>query len=186
VFKSSDGLIVHTRADWNARVPTMPYARQPFIHSVVYHHGGPEGPPRFTDQAMASTLRSWQTFHQGPERQWSDIGYHWLMDGRGELWQGRPAWAVGAHVLQQNTGRLGLCFVQDGRVHGLTPGQEKTLRRLFRVKHTRLGLPAFKELVRNPGASFGVFAHRDVPGQSTECPGTELAADVKKIIKEWA
>jgi hypothetical protein len=185
MFNTNDGIEVHTRGDWGARQPVAPYARQPFVHSIVYHHGGPEGAPRMTDAHMAQTLRSWQAFHMGPERQWSDIGYHFLMDGHGGIWLGRPPWALGAHVLQQNTGRLGICFVQDGRSFGLTTGQEKTVRKLFRVRHNKLGLPAFKTLVNADGRDWGVFGHNEVPGQSTECPGSEISRDMKRIIKEF-
>lgn len=178
MFKTNDGIKVHTRADWGARLPAGPYARQPGITTVVYHHGGDEGKPRMTDSAMAATVRSWQGFHMGPFRQWTDIGYHLLMDGRGELWQGRPTWAVGAHVLQQNTGRLGLCYVQDGREHGFTKGQEETTRKLFKWKHNKMAFPSLEDV--------SVLGHREVPGQATECPGAAITADMKRLIREFS
>lgn len=184
MFKTSDGIVVYTRSDWGARKPRAAYGQLGELRSVVYHHGGPVGKPRMTKRAAAATLRSWQAYHMDSNG-WADIGYHAAMDGKGRLYLGRPAWALGAHVFKENTGRFGLVFLQDGRYHGLTDPQERTVRKLFRVRHDRLRLPALKTLARHDGADWGVFGHREVPGQATECPGDLIAFDLKQIIKEW-
>jgi len=184
-FQTADGIRVFRRADWGAKPPKGAYSRQPYKRSLVYHHGGDEGKPRPTFDAMAKTLRSWQAFHQGPQRGWLDIGYHFLMDGLGRIYVGRPSTAIGAHVLEENTGRLGLCFVQDGRRYGLTDDQEETVRKLFKGPHRLLGLPALKDLARHSGDDWGVFGHREVPRQATECPGDKIAADMHRIIRSF-
>jgi hypothetical protein len=74
--------------------------------------------------------------------------------------------------------------MQDGRFHGLNEAQEWTLRKLFRVKHKRLGLPALKTLANHPGDDWGVFGHREVLNNS-ECPGDRMLADLHKLIKEF-
>jgi hypothetical protein len=76
--------------------------------------------------------------------------------------------------------------MQDGRYHGLTRAQKRTLRKLFAKPHHKLGLPALQTLVNHPGGDWGVFGHRQVPGQATECPGDKIAADLKAIIREFS
>jgi hypothetical protein len=183
-WRTGDRIRVYTRQDWGARPPRTQLASLGPIRSAVIHHGGPVGGPRKTFKAAAQTCRDWQAFHQNTNK-WSDIGYHLLVDHWGRLYQGRPADRLGAHVLAQNTGRVGINFMQDGRFHGLSFWQRRTLRRLFRHEHTRLGLPALKDLAKHPGSEWGVFGHREVPGQSTECPGDLILRDLHKIIKEF-
>lgn len=184
-WKTGDGIRVYTRDDWDARPPRGALSSLGPLRSVVIHHGGPVGAPRWTFKAAAQTCRDWQRFHQDdPAHRWLDIGYHILVDARGRLYLGRPTDKLGAHVLAQNTGRVGINFMQDGRSHGLTFFQKRTLRKLFRHEHDRLGLPALKDLVKHPGSEWGVFGHREVPGQSTECPGDLILRDLKSIIRE--
>ena len=182
-WRTGDGIRVYTRADWGARPPKGPLAPLGQIRSAVIHHGGPVGAPRWTFAAAAKTCRDWQAFHMD-NNSWTDIGYHYLVDALGRLYTGRPVDKLGAHVLAQNTGRVGINFMQDGRSHGLTFMQRRTLRKLFRHEHKRLGLPALKDLVKHPGSEWGVFGHREVPGQSTECPGDLILRDLHTIIKE--
>jgi hypothetical protein len=185
-FWTGDLIRVYERNDWRARPPKGALSSLGPLRSVVIHHGGPVGGPRKTFSAGAQTCRDWQAFHQGPQRDWLDIGYHILVDARGRLYLGRPTDKLGAHVANENTGRVGINFMQDGRSHGLTRLQKRTLRRLFKSKHDRLGLPALKFLANHPGSEWGVFGHRDVPGQSTECPGDLIARDLKAILKEFS
>ena len=67
-------------------------------------------------------VRRIQDFHQNG-RGWSDIGYQFLLDRSGNLYQGRPflderadladapALALGAHVGGFNTGNIGVCML---------------------------------------------------------------------------
>jgi hypothetical protein len=184
-WKTGDGIKVFTKADWGGKPPKGALSDLGPLRSAVVHHGGPVGGPRWTFASAAQTCRDWQAFHQGPQRGWLDIGYHILVDGLGRLYLGRPTDKLGAHVANQNTGRVGINFMQDGRSHGLTFMQRKTLRKLMRSEHDRLGLPALKDLANHPGSEWGVFGHRQVPGQATECPGDKIASDLSKILKEF-
>ena len=183
-LKTPDGITVYTRNEWGARPPRGGYSHLGALMSAVIHHGGPVGRPRWTKMAASKTCRDWQAYHMG--QGWTDIGYHYLIDARGRLYQGRPTWALGAHVLGENTNRVGINFMQDGRYYGLTRAQKKTLRKLFARSHKkRIGLPALKDLMNHPGGRFGVFGHREVPGQATECPGSKILADLHKIMREF-
>jgi N-acetylmuramoyl-L-alanine amidase len=182
-FNTRDGIRVYERRDWGARPPRAAYAPLGALRTVVIHHGGPVGGPRMTKKAAILTARSWQDFHMDVHG-WNDVGYHYLVDGLGRIYLGRPHDALGAHVLDENTGRLGINFMQDGRFHGLTRLQRRTLRKLFATGHGKLGLPALKDLVNRPG-DYAVLGHREVPQQSTECPGRPLLDDVHGLIRDF-
>jgi hypothetical protein len=116
---------------------------------------------------------------------WSDIGYHYLMDALGRLYEGRPTWAMGAHVLGQNSNRVGINLMQDGRTWGMTEQQYQTMDKLFRVGHEKLELPSLKSQANHDGDRWGVYGHREVPGQSTECPGSKILEDLHRLIRKY-
>lgn len=62
------------------------------------------------------TIRRW---HTSPPRNWSDIGYHFIIlnDGKGTVERGRPVWKNGAHTKGHNS-TIGVVYVggmQDGK-----------------------------------------------------------------------
>ena len=42
---------------------------------------------------------------------WSDIGYNFVIDRWGRVWEGRGLFRVGAHTLGHNTGTVGVSFM---------------------------------------------------------------------------
>lgn len=135
------------------------------------HHGGPVGGPRWTFKAAAETWRSWQRYHQN-DRHWVDIGYHFGIDGRGRLYEGRPVSAVPAAVAGHNTGSVAFVFLQDGRAHRLTWMQRRTLKELFEKGVPKRGVPPLKALT--------VRGHNEFAGhESNECPGNQIARHLR-------
>ena len=61
------------------------------------------------------TIRKW---HTSPPRNWSDIGYHFVIlnDGCGTVERGRPIWKQGAHTRGHNQ-TIGICYI-GGLVNG--------------------------------------------------------------------
>ncbi len=57
-----------------------------------------------------SDIREW---HTSPPRNWSDIGYHFIIrnDENGTIERGRPIERVGAHVKGQNATSIGVAYV---------------------------------------------------------------------------
>ena len=61
------------------------------------------------DEGIAQ-MQAIQTFHQDV-RGWSDIGYHFVIDKAGNIYQGRPETVIGAHTGGSNTGNIGACLL---------------------------------------------------------------------------
>jgi hypothetical protein len=98
-------------------------------------------------------------------RKWSDIGYNFLVDKHGRVYEGRGWTTVGAHAAGANTANIGICVIGDYDDR-LPP--EATLDALAWF---------YDEAVRRKGSGLAVRTHRMVG--STECPGDKLHAWVR-------
>ncbi|MFC6880139.1 MULTISPECIES: N-acetylmuramoyl-L-alanine amidase [Actinomadura] len=143
-----------SRAEWGARAPrsrsTTDWSSR--TEYVVHYSEGP------TDQSV----RSIQAFHMDT-RGWADIGYNFLVDVHGRIYEGRGWLVVGAHAPDHNTSGIGVCMIgQDGDA---TPAAKNAIRRLY------------DEAGRRAGRSLRKLGHRDV--YATSCPGDQLYAWVR-------
>lgn len=133
--------------------------------SVVFHHSGAENAPG----EDAFSIADYHVNHNG----WGGGGYHFVIT-RSD-YPGRPGFTspgaqiqymgdlntYRAHVLNQNPGRVGVCFVgNEPDENQLRLG--RTLMDFFIAKNNVL-----------PSINYGNQAtvHQLVPGQSTACPG---------------
>lgn len=114
-----------------------------------------EGP---TDQSP----RSIQDFHQDG-RGWVDIGYNFLVDVSGRIFEGRGWEVSGAHAPGHNVSGIGVCMI--GRDGDATPAAKAAIRWLY------------DEACRLAGRRLKMLGHRDV--FATDCPGDELYAWVR-------
>lgn len=79
-----------SRAEWGAAAPVHAPVHVEWPVGVdlwVHHTDGPE----------TQTPRQIQAFHQGPERGWNDIGYGYLIDSDGTIYEGRGYEIQAAH-----------------------------------------------------------------------------------------
>ena len=120
-------------------------------------------------------------FYQGPQaiqrlhmrqRDWADTGYHFLVDGLGQLYEGRKLNIRGAHTGGYNTGSVGVCLLGNFDVVAPAAAQLATLRTLARH-------------LRETYTVTHMAGHRDFQPEVTSCPGAslrpllpDLAADV--------
>lgn len=114
------------RTDWGARAFGDKVAGcgspdpQPYYRNLTLHHTA--WPVAEGDAASIKNMKDIQNFHMN-DRGWCDVGYQFLMDRRGKLYQGRPwvdekkslkdapSLVIGAHVSNGNTGNIGLSLM---------------------------------------------------------------------------
>ncbi|MFI6296875.1 N-acetylmuramoyl-L-alanine amidase [Nonomuraea sp. NPDC050790] len=142
---------ITSRADWNARtsrpVYSVPWsARTEFF---VHHTDGPR----------SQTVRSIQDFHMGPSRGWSDVGYNFLVDEDGRIFEGRGWLVVGAHCPDHNRSGIGVAFIGKNNP---TAEAKRAIRWLY------------DEACRRAGRKLKKLGHGD--RYATECPGRILQA----------
>jgi len=72
------------------------------INKIIIHcTATPEG-----RDVSVGTIKKWHL-----DRGWSDIGYHYIIDLKGDLHEGRPVKRQGAHVRGHNKGSIGITYV---------------------------------------------------------------------------
>lgn len=86
-------LDIVTRAEWGAAPPRsrVPVRWPAGVDLWVHHTTGP----------ISQTPREIQAFHMGPARGWNDIGYGYLIDQAGRVYEGRGE-ALAAHSPGKN------------------------------------------------------------------------------------
>jgi N-acetylmuramoyl-L-alanine amidase len=89
------------------------------------------------DKTAAQKVAEVRKWHTTAPRNWSDIGYHFLIDRDGTVAEGRPIERIGAHVKYHNTGSIGISLFgghggeKDGSfADNFTEEQGAALRRL--------------------------------------------------------
>ena len=103
-------ILVKPREAWGAAPPAQVYV--PHTPSgVLLHH---VGVPWYGRPSVEQYLRNIQAFHTGPEREWEDIAYHFLIDLEGGVWAGRPPEVRGnPSVYYDSMGLVLICLLGD-------------------------------------------------------------------------
>ena len=133
------------------------YTEMDSVRRLVVHHSA-------TSSGSAKLIR---VLHRGVFG-WDDIGYHYVigngtMTAEGLVEEGRPEWAVGAHSRGNNVDSLGICMVGD---FGKTAPRTRQMEALAELLSDMLGrYDLGREAIR---------LHRQMPGNSTSCPGEKL------------
>jgi hypothetical protein len=173
-------LAVQPRSQWKA-APHDPGNVEPMapIHRVTIHHSA----MYFRDtrpSTCAAQIQAIQRQHMTANR-WGDIGYHFLIDPSGRIWQGRALRFQGAHAFgASNVGNVGICllgnFMRNRR--GKERGQEPTRPQLAAMRQ----LVAELMRVHNFGAD-AIYCHHDF--KDTECPGELMTPLVGQMVRDF-
>ena len=167
---------LRTRREWGAdpfRGTPIPLNRPDYRYMTLHHTAG------FAAVTLAQGLdqvKRIQDFHQNG-RGWNDIGYQFLMDQEGRLYQGRPFMnpsvpfhigpplAHGAHVGGANTGNIGVSLM--GCYH---PSAGSNCRHEMTTTAIDSLLVTFAFLAERYGVAPQLMrGHRDF--NATSCPG---------------
>ena len=91
----------------------------------------------------------------------ADIGYHFLVDGLGQVYEGRPLNERGAHTGGFNTGTVGVCLLGNFEVVQPTQAQLNSLQALATHLRETVGITH-------------LAGHRGFQPKATVCPGENL------------
>lgn len=152
------------RASW-AGGPVIPsrLSRMTKIKAITVHHDGTYFDGR-TDRDTAARIEGHRRYHLTRQPAYGDIGYHFLVDRRGVVWEGRPIAWQGAHAGRTNNpGNIGIAMMGNFEQQRPAPAQLSSLARLIRDLHQRY-----------PATVGKVYTHRELPNTSTICPGRFL------------
>ncbi|RKY17427.1 MAG: hypothetical protein DRQ55_15835 [Planctomycetota bacterium] len=153
---------IHPRASWGAQPLRPNHGAMDPIQAITVHHTAMARP---RPGLGGATMRSIQSYHQDV-RNWADIGYHFLIDPEGGIWEGRALRVQGAHAgSDKNRGNVGVCLMGNFDEASVPAAQAQALDRLLDTLRARFSL----------GAS-DVFPHSRF--KLTACPGRSLSVIV--------
>ena len=168
-------LPVVSRSSWQPRpvvrnnLDAMQRPRRITIHhSAMYF--------RDTGQrAAAAQINRIQRDHMR-NRSYGDIGYHFLIDPSGRIWEGRKLRYQGAHASgNNNIGNIGVCllgnFVRQKQGQGPTSAQIESMEGLVMQMMQRYGF-----------GGESLFCHSDF--KNTACPGVRMQPIVRLFARQ--
>jgi hypothetical protein len=168
------------RASWGADesiVRATPSYADRLLFAVVHHTAGKSPGTPAESAALVRGIQRYHTLSNG----WNDIGYNFLVDGFGQVFEGRGGGidrnVIGAHALGFNTGSTGVAVL--GNFEKDIPSEEVS-RALVQLLAWRLDVGhvdplAVVDAVSTTGAPRvlrAISGHRDTG--STACPGANL------------
>jgi len=184
------------RSGWNANEAIRREAPlySDAVHFAVVHHTA--GSNSYTAAQSAAIVRGIELYHvQG--NGWNDIGYNFLVDKYGQIFEGRYGGitraVVGAHAQGFNTGSVGIAVLGS---YGTAKISGAARAALVELLAWRLDLAHVDPLSTLTWASGGnprfpakvpvflraISGHRDTG--FTDCPGNALYAQLPEIARE--
>ena len=177
---------IYSRAQWGAdeRLRSGFAGYGEVQGSFVHHTVNANDYSRAEVPAILRSIYAYHTQSQG----WSDVGYNYLVDRFGRVWEGR--WGgigrpvIGAHTLDYNEKSFAMSAIGNFETAPPTRSLLRSYARLFAWKLSLHGVDA------NARARIGALSARAINGHrdaaSTACPGRHLYARLHTIRERAA
>ena len=130
------------------------------ISRLTVHHEG-WTPVWFTDYASTAKRMEHIRNSHVKGRHWADIGYHYIIDRSGRVWEGRDLRYQGAHVSKNNEHNVGVMLLGNFEKQRPSDAQLNSLRQTLQSLMHRYQVPVSR-----------VYTHQEL--QPTACPGRHL------------
>ncbi|MDR1745097.1 MAG: peptidoglycan recognition protein family protein [Planctomycetota bacterium] len=155
------------RNTWGA-TPAVPGKMKAMggVTRITIHHEGSTPNNDVTPAQVAATLRRVQSQHR-KRMGAGDIGYHFIIDRTGTIWQGRDWQYQGAHTSGANANNLGVMLLGNFEEQQPTAAQLAALHSLTGSLVRKYGLNPSKD----------IYGHSDF--RNTKCPGKYLKPQVQ-------
>ena len=167
------------RSRWGARKArrhNLTRAKDPWRFITIHHSALEKSIASVGTQSGAkNALRKMQTYHMD-SRNWGDLGYHFLIDPQGQVYEGRAMYWQGAHAgrdkndRNNNVGNIGICLIGNFDVDRPSDASLRSLKKLVHTLRNQHRIPAK-----------GIRGHMD--WKQTECPGHNLLPFVRQLAK---
>ncbi|SEC65121.1 Uncharacterized conserved protein, contains LGFP repeats [Nocardioides exalbidus] len=178
---------IFSRAQWGAdeSIRNKSSLRYGTINGGFVHHT--VNANDYTEDQVPAIIRSIYAYHV-KSRGWSDIGYNFLVDRFGRIWEGRYGGidkpVVGAHTLNYNQYSFAMSAIGNYDVVQPTDAMLRAYGQLFAWKLSLSGVdPASMSQKIGSKTFAAINGHRDAG--STACPGRYLYAQIP-LIRTYA
>lgn len=156
--------------------PTDPTPVSTTVTHIIVHHSAAN--TRSAD--FPAVVRSYWDFHVNA-RGWDDIGYNWLIDANGVIYEGRGEERLGAHFSCMNEKTVGICLIGNFENERPTPAALAALQDFVAWEAHKGAIDVSKQGYHASSQLELEFmaGHRDggaslLACSSTVCPGDSL------------
>ncbi len=153
---------IRTREEWGAAKIRADHVPMTPITSITVHHSAMPAPSSYGTVGQLKQIQDIHTQDKG----WADVGYHFLIDPTGRVWEGRRLMYQGAHAGgAANIGNVGVCLLGNFENHNAPQAQLEGLSSLVEALRGQFDI-----------AKSEVRTHRE--WKATACPGAHLHSAV--------
>jgi hypothetical protein len=158
---------VVSRASWTSAKPNMRVSKpMNGVSRITVHHSAINSSGVMGKGDVAKMIESIRRNHVARTdgstgAHWVDIGYHYIIDPAGRVWEGRPTSIEGAHVSQTNPHNLGVMLLGNFNEQRPSTAALEALDGFVASQMKRFRVP-----IRE------VYTHQEL--KSTACPGRNL------------
>jgi len=114
------------------------------------------------------TIRDWHVNGRG----WSDIGYHFYIDIKGDIYKGRDISKIGAHCSGHNRNSIGICYCGGVEQDGRTPKDTRTEKQ-------KEGLLAVLRTLKAMYPLATIYSHNEFANKA--CPSFDATNEYKDL-----
>jgi hypothetical protein len=172
---------IYTRKDWGADeslrkgTPEYGQAQVGFVHHTA-------GNNSYTADQVPAIIRGIYDFHVNG-RGWNDVGYQFLVDRFGRIWEGRAGGVdkavIGAQAGGYNSGSFGASVLGEFSSTAVPSAVTTALTKLLAWKFQLHGIPVTGTVAVNDKTFNRISGHRDA--SQTSCPGANLYAKLPSL-----
>ncbi|MGE5682512.1 MAG: peptidoglycan recognition family protein [Bacillota bacterium] len=120
---TNDLIKIKSRADWKALDP-KPFKTHVPVRITIHHEGEYLDP----NANAADKIKKTQVWGMGKDRNWADIPYHFMIDGKGNVFEGRNVYTAGeTNTTYDPSGHLLITCLGNFEEQELTEAQLKSL-----------------------------------------------------------
>ena len=190
-----------TRAQWGANEAIRRNRKKgpkfaDNVHIAIVHHTA--GTNNYSRSQSAAIVRGIELYHVLGNG-WDDIGYNFLVDKYGQVFEGRYGGmdkaVVGAHAMGFNFGAVGVALLGNYNGAGLTAAERASLVQVLAWRLDVAHVDPLSHVTRvsagNPEYGKGkpvylrtISGHRDT--YQTSCPGNSVYAQLPAITRQVA
>ena len=165
--QQASGITVIGRSAWTREQPKWKFSKKMNgVDRITVHHDALLIDGRGQAWA-ASRLNKIRRSHLQRGSQWVDIGYHYIIDPDGRVWEGRPIDIEGAHVAATNDHNIGVMCMGNFERDRPTQAQLYSLDSMVADLMRRYRVPMGR-----------VVTHQEL--KPTECPGNNLQSYMRQ------
>lgn len=167
--KRSDLGVVLDRSVWSHGVPDRANLNPMLpVRYITLHHDGLDAFLATDQYSTADRIELIRVGHRG--RGFADIGYHYVVDRSGRVWEGRDMKWQGAHVKGHNEGNIGVLCLGNFELQSPSDKQLEATERILSCLMQKHRVPTSR-----------VLSHREWADANTLCPGRVLQREFVRM-----